>query len=181
MCRRFIACLALSLCLVATLPAKTPRPEANVPILSPDGQRIDLRKYRGQTVLLMIFSTECSDCIRMLGVMNNLQKQFGPRGFQVIGAAGDPNAKFLLGPFIQRYRPTFPVGYIEKDAIIKVAEVPPNVRPVVPILLFIDKWGMVREQYYGDHPIMKSGEPALKALTQAMIGITPVGTQAATK
>jgi peroxiredoxin len=172
MSRRFL----LMLCLAGALAAKTPRPLVTVPIQSPDLKNIDLRKYRGHTVLLMIFSTTCDDCIRMLGMMNKLQTQFGPRGLQVIGAAGDPNAKFLLGPFIQRYRPLFPIGYIEKDAIIKVAQVAPNTRPVVPILMFIDKWGMVREQYYGDHPIMKSGEPALRALTQAMLGVTQVGT-----
>lgn len=168
------------LTLAGALAAKTPRPAVSVPISGSDGKPIDLRKFRGRTVLLMIFSTECSDCIKMIDVVNKLQKDLGPKGLQVIGAAGDANAKFLLGPFVQRYRPTFPVGYIEKDAIIKVAEIPPGMRPVVPIIMFIDKWGMVREQYYGDHPIMKSGEPALRALASAMIGVTPVGAQQAT-
>lgn len=183
MLRRLLSLRRLScvLCLVGILAAKTPRPLAPVIILGPDGKNIDLRKYRGHTILLMIFSTGCAHCIQMIDTMNDLEKQFAPRGLQVIGAAGDPNAKFLLGPFIQRYRPGFPVGYIEKDAIIKVAEVPPNVRPVVPILMFIDKWGMVREQYYGDHPVIKNGGPALKALTQAMVGVTPVGTPGSPK
>ena len=169
------------LTLAGALAAKTPRPAVPVPIAGSDGKPIDLRKYRGKTILLMIFSTQCSDCLRMLDVVNKLQKDLGPKGLQVIGAAGDPNAKYLLGPFVQRYRPIFPVGFIEKDAIIKVAEVGPGVRPVVPIIMFIDKWGMVREQYYGDHPVVKNGEPALRALANAMIGVTPVGTQSAAK
>lgn len=173
MSRRFL----LMLCLAGALAAKTPRPLAHVPIRGSDGKPIDLRHYRGRTLILMIFSTACGDCIHMIGLLNNLQQQLGPKGLQVIGAAGDPVAQYTLGPFVQRYRPSFPIGYIDKDEIIKVAEIPNGVRPVVPILLFIDKWGMVREQYYGDHPIMKSGEPALKALAQAMIGITPVGTR----
>jgi peroxiredoxin len=172
--RRVVTCLLLVLCLFASSFAKTPRPAVNVAILAPDGKKIDLRSYRGHTILLIIFSTGCETCVRMLDMMNNIEKQLGPRGLQVIGAAGDPNAKFLLGPFVQRYRPIFPVGFIEKDAIIKVADVPQGTRPVVPILIFIDRWGMVREQYYGDSPVAKSGEPALKALAQAVIGITPV-------
>ena len=163
--------------MAGALAAKTPRTLATVPIVGSDGKPINLRHYRGRTVILMIFSTACGDCIRMIGMMNDLQQELGPKGLQVIGAAGDPVAQYTLAPFVQRYRPSFPIGYIDKDAIIKVADVPPGMRPFVPILLFIDKWGMVREQYYGDHPLMKSGEPALKALAKAMLGITPVGTR----
>ncbi|HUA87572.1 MAG TPA: TlpA disulfide reductase family protein [Bryobacteraceae bacterium] len=170
MSRRFFLLLPLA----GALAAKTPRLLARVPIFGSDGKPIDLRHYRGRTIILMIFSTACSDCIHMIGLMNDLQQQLGGRGLQVIGAAGDPVAKYMLGPFVQRYRPLFPIGYIDKDAIIKVADIPDGMRPIVPILLFIDKWGMVREQYYGDHPLMKSGEPALKAVAQAIIGLTPV-------
>lgn len=166
------------LSLASAVFAKTPRTLIPVPILDPKGKNIDLRRYHGRTILLMIFSTGCADCIRMIDVMNHVQQELGPKGLQVIGAAGDPNAKYLLGPFIQRYRPTFPIGFIEKDAIIKIADVPSNMRPVVPILLFIDRFGMVREQYYGDHPVVKNGEGAVKALAQAMLGVTPVGTRA---
>ena len=163
--------------MAGTLAAKTPRTLIPVPILDANGKNIDLRRYRGRTIVLMIFSTACDDCIRMIDVMNRIQESLGPKGLQVIGAAGDGNAKYLIGPFTQRYRPSFPLGVIEKDAIIKVAEIPSGMRPVVPILMFIDRWGMVREQYYGNDPVVKSGERALKALAQAMIGITPVGTR----
>jgi peroxiredoxin len=168
----------LLLCAAAAA-AKTPRPAVSVPIRGSDGKPIELRKFRGRTVLLMIFSTQCDDCIRMLDIVNRIQKDLGPKGLQVIGAAGDPNAKYMLPIFVQRYRPAFPIGFIEKEAIIKVADVPEGMRPVVPILLFIDRWGMVREQYYGDHPVVKNGEPAIRALANAMLGVTPVGTQQA--
>jgi peroxiredoxin len=165
-------CVLLSLCLA--LYAKTPRPLAKVPILQPDRKTIDLAKFRGHTVVLVIFSTECADCIKTLDIMNKLQKDFEKQGLKVVGAAGDDRARFLLGPFIARYRPLFPVGYLDKAAIIKIADVPKDVRPVAPIVLFIDRWGMVREQYYGDHPLFKDAEKSLRALTMAMLRVTPV-------
>jgi len=155
--------------------AKTPRPLLNVPILNPQGKPIELRRYRGRTVLLMIFSTQCDDCIRTIQVMNKLQTDLGPKGLQIVGAAGDPNAKYVLGPFIERYRPLFPMGYIEKEAIIKVAEIGPGVHPVVPMVLFIDRWGMVREQYFGNSPVVQGGESSLRSLALAMLDVAPVG------
>lgn len=171
---RFVSVL---FCLCLALYARTPRPVARVLILTPDRKNIiDVAKYRGHTVVLVIFSTECADCIKTLDIMNKLEKDFGQQGLQVIGAAGDDRAKYLLEPFINRYRPLFPVGYLDKAGIIKLADVPKDVRPVAPIVLFIDRWGMVREQYYGDHPIFKDAEKSLRALTMGMMKVTPVGT-----
>ncbi len=168
--------VSLLFCLCLALDAKTPRPLARVPILTPDLRNtIDLAKLRGHTVVLMIFSTECSDCIKTIDIMNRLQRDFASQGLRVVGAAGDDRAKFLLGPFVSRYRPSFPIGYLDKAGIIKLADVPKDIRPHVPIVLFIDKWGMVREQYYGDDPIFKDAEKSLHALTMGMLRVTPVG------
>ncbi len=164
------------LCLCLALYARTPRPLARVLIMTPDRKVIDVAKYRGHTVVLVIFSTECADCIKTLDIMNKLETDFGKQGLQVIGAAGDDRAKFLLGPFISRYRPLFPIGYLDKPGIIKLADVPKDVRPHAPIVLFIDRWGMVREQYYGDNPIFKDAEKSLRALTMGMLKVTPVET-----
>lgn len=165
-------CVLLWVCLAVY--AKTPRPLARIAILTPDRKTIDLAKYRGHTLVLVIFSTECADCIKTIDIMNKIQKDFESQGLKVVGAAGDDRARFLLGPFISRYRPLFPIGYLDKAAIIKVADVPKDVRPIAPIVLFIDRWGMVREQYYGDHPLFKDAEKSLRALTMAMLRVTPV-------
>jgi thiol-disulfide isomerase/thioredoxin len=166
--------LCVLLCMSVALLAKTPRPLAKVPILLPDRKTIDLAKFRGHTLVVLIFSTECENCIKTLDIMNKIQKDYGQQGLKVVGAAGDDRARFLLGPFIARYRPLFPIGYLDKAAIIKLADVPKDVRPVAPIVLFIDRWGMVREQYYGDHSIFKDPEKSLRALTMGMLKVTPV-------
>jgi peroxiredoxin len=156
--------------------AKTPRPLANVTVHTPDLKGVDLKKFHGKTVALVIFSTTCKDCISILQMMDKIQTDYGKQGLQVVGAAGDDNAKYMIGSFIARYRPSFPIGYLSKEEIIKVADVPKDVRPVAPIILFIDRWGMVREQYYGDSPVFKDADRALRALCQSMIRVTPAGT-----
>src|SRR5271163_4722556 len=107
MLRRFLAGLCLSLLLSTVTDAKTPRPLVDVPIQTPEQKPILLKKYRGQVIILVIFSTSCDDCIAILNFMGKLQQDYGARGLQVVGAAGDATAKYTLGPFMMRYRPVF--------------------------------------------------------------------------
>src|SRR5215475_12810906 len=101
------------LCLAALSFAKTPRPLANVPIHTPEARTmIDLKKFRGKGLVLLIFSTQCEDCIAALQLLDSIQKEFGPQGVQVVAAAGDDNAPYLIGSYIARYKPSFPMGYL---------------------------------------------------------------------
>ena len=54
-----------------------------------------------------------------------------------------------LPGFIQRFQPNFPVGTANGDAALKYLEWPPEQRPLVPLMMFIDRNGMVRAQYSG--------------------------------
>jgi hypothetical protein len=168
--------LLLLVCVCSVLFAKLPRPVASVPILTQEGKNIDLKKFRGRTIALVIFSTTCEECLQTLQIMNKLQQDLGPQGLQVVAAAGDLNGRYLIGPFVARYRPPYPVGYIDKDAIIKLADVPQGVRPMAPIILFIDRWGMVRQQFYGNDTIFKDAGKSLRYMCQGAMKMPPVGT-----
>jgi thiol-disulfide isomerase/thioredoxin len=128
--------------------------------------KITLSQYRGKVLVIAVISTTCGDCIQSVNMLSQVQKDLGPKGFQAFAAAGDENAQFLVAPFVQRYKPTFPVGYLTKDEIIKLAAIPKDKRPVAPIFLFIDKKGVVRYQYYGDEPFFKT----MDSLTRSLVG-----------
>ena len=51
--------------------------------------------------------------------------------------------------FIQRFQPPFPVGIAGGDAALKYLEWPADQRPLVPLMVFIDRAGMIRAQYSG--------------------------------
>jgi peroxiredoxin len=122
----------------------------------------------------MIFSTACNECLATLKILDNIQKDYGKQGLQVLGAAGDDSARFLLANFIARYRPSFPIGFWTKEEIIKAADVTKDSHPVVPILLFIDRGGSVRYQYFGDHPFFKEPEKNIRALSFGMMKVAPL-------
>jgi thiol-disulfide isomerase/thioredoxin len=161
------------LCLLAEVWGKTPRPLADVPIRTPDLKKINVRQYRGKVVALVLFSTTCGDCIKTIEIMTRIQKDFGPRGVQVLAAAFNDNAAYMIQPFAQRYRPGFPMGYLDKEGAIKIADIPKDMRPFVPIAIFIDRGGTVRVQYYGDDPVFKQEEKAFRAIVDSLLKFDP--------
>jgi len=150
--------LTLSLCLLipenspAALPAGRPLPD--VPISLPKG-RLSLKLYRGKVVVLALISTTCNHCSDALAALNLVQQELAFKGFQAVAAAGDDDAKLRLEAFTAKVMPKFPVGYVDKAGFISLAALKPDARPYVPILLFIDRNGMVRLQFAGDSPVMK--------------------------
>lgn len=155
--------------LTLILQAREPRLVSDIPIPLPDGKKINLRQYKGKVVVLAIFSTMCPDCIENMQMLNRVEKDLGPQGFQAIGAAGDNDAQYQIGPFVQRYKITFPVGYLNKDQMIAIGDMEKDRRPVAPIFLFIDKKSIVRNQFYGDSPVLKTGEKATRALVANLL------------
>jgi thiol-disulfide isomerase/thioredoxin len=161
--------LVLALLAAAVTYAREPRPVADVPIPVPAGKKIRLQQYAGKVVLFVIFATECKDCIAALNLVNQVQKEYGAKGFQAVAAAGDDNAQYLVEPFVQRYKITFPVGYLNKDEMIKLADIPKDKRPTAPIFLFIDKRGTVRFQYYGDDPFFKTADGSTHSIVEGLL------------
>jgi peroxiredoxin len=167
-------CLLL-ICVLSLAFAKTPRPFPNIPIQTTDRKGIDVKKYRGKIVLLVLFATSCDECVGVVSLMSKLEKDYAARGFQAIGAAVDDNAAYTVTPFIQRYRPPFPIGFLDKDALIKIADIPPGQRPFVPILMFINQTGNVRFQYYGNDPFLKDVEKGTRAIVTGLMNARDTG------
>jgi hypothetical protein len=51
--------------------------------------------------------------------------------------------------FIRTFNPPFPVGKASGANALEYLQWPPNVRPLVPFMVFIDRLGMIRAQYTG--------------------------------
>jgi thiol-disulfide isomerase/thioredoxin len=51
----------------------------------PDGRRVRLEDLRGQVVVLDFWATYCPPCREEIPHLVRLQKQYGPKGFKVIG------------------------------------------------------------------------------------------------
>ena len=149
--------------------AATPRPMVDMTIPVPNGKPIPLKSYRGKVLLVVVISTDCGPCIASVDILNRAQKDFGPQGFQVVAAAGDTNAQYMLAPFVARYRPIFPMGYLTEEQIKKLGDIGAKDRPFAPIFIFIDRQGIVRQQVFGDNPFFKAEEMSTRKAIQDLL------------
>lgn len=71
---------------------------------------------------------------------------------KILGGAFNPDAREKLPAFIAQFKPNFPVGLVDQMFVGNYAQLQTlNGRiPKVPIMLFIDRAGMIRSQYFGD-------------------------------
>lgn len=79
--------------------------------------------------------------------MSGIQKDLGPKGFEVVEGAVNDNPD--IPGFVQRFHPTFPVGTANGTTALEYLQWPPNERPLVPLMVFIDRKGIIRAQYSG--------------------------------
>ncbi len=173
MLRRVIFLFALTVVAYAGLPPGRPLPD--VPVSQAGGKKLDLKQYRGKALVLAIISTTCQDCGQVVDLLKAIQSEQGSHGLQVVVAAGDPNAAVAIGPFVAEHKPNFPLGYLDRPAIMKLANIGPKDRPFVPIMLFVDARGAVRVQLFGNDPLMQKPEGIIRSTIRELMkepGIT---------
>jgi peroxiredoxin len=130
--------------------ADLPRPAPEFAITLPGGQPLPLSRYRGKAVALAFILTTCPHCRKTMGLLAGLQNELGSRGFQAIASAVDPGAALAVPGFIQTMRLPFPVGYNnDSNAVLDFMQHPRMVVPYMPLLVFIDREGVIRGQYEG--------------------------------
>ena len=175
MLRRVLLFLSLAVLAYAGLPPGRNLPD--VPISQVGGKKLDLKQYRGKALVLAIVSTTCKDCGEVVDLLKQIQTEQGPHGLQVVVAAGDAHAENVLRPFAAAHKPNFPLGYLDRPAIIKLANLGPRQRPFVPIMLFVDARGAVRVQLFGNDPLMQKPEGIIRSTVRELLkepGITAV-------
>jgi peroxiredoxin len=125
-----------------------------------DGQQQLLSQYKGKTVVLAFMFTTCPHCQKLAQELTKVQQDYAPKGVQVIGAVFDQGAPSRLAQFNKQLGLNFPVGSSEQRTVLDFLQAPPNDPYFVPILVFIDKQGMIRSQFMPDETSPAVNVPA---------------------
>lgn len=123
-----------------------PRQSPEFVINLPGGDKQLLSKYRGKVVLCEFLFTTCSHCQHTAGEFSKLQNDYGPRGLQVLGVAFNEMSNMLLGDFIRDFKPSFTVGWANRDPVMVYLGLSPMDRFVVPQIVLMDRKGVIRLQ-----------------------------------
>jgi cytochrome oxidase Cu insertion factor (SCO1/SenC/PrrC family) len=140
----------VSLAAAVASAADVPRPSPDFEIGMNSGEPIRISQYKGKVCVLAFILTTCPHCQKTVGYLSAIQKEYGPRGLQVVASAVDDMGKMNVPDFIKRFQPAFPVGFSNQNDADGYLQHPVIYRLFVPQLVFIDRQGTIQAQYGGD-------------------------------
>jgi thiol-disulfide isomerase/thioredoxin len=109
-----------------------------------DGRSLRLSSLRGKAVLLNFWATYCSPCKVEMPWFVELQKEYGPQGFQIIGVAMDDASTDDIAKFAKDMGVNYPI-LLGKEAVgLSYGGV-----NVLPTTFFLDRDGKVIAREFG--------------------------------
>jgi len=120
---------------------KLPR-AAEFEITTPAGP-LKLSQYKGKTVVFALIRSSCSHCQEVTQLLRSLQQEFGPK-VQMLACDFVEDGPIVVPPFIERFKPGFPVGWTSMDKAFTFLQTSLMTPGTLPKLVFIDKPGMIR-------------------------------------
>src|SRR5246127_1842428 len=103
--------IAVAALLLAALSA-TGAPQAKAPtdpkVIDAQGYQKLVQQHRGKPLLMTFWATWCEPCRDEYPMLNELAKQYGPQGLNVVGVSMDDDGDIILmRRFLARYKPVF--------------------------------------------------------------------------
>ena len=94
---------------LATAQAPKAAPPRDPALIDAQGYGKILQQYRGKTLLVNFWATWCEPCRDEYPMLNELAKQYAPKGLKVVGVNLDDDGDLILmRRFLARYKPVFP-------------------------------------------------------------------------
>ena len=97
----------------------------------------------------------------------------------MLGTVFDQGAASRAVSFEKSLGLNFPIGSSEQGPVLEFLKFPPTDPYFVPILVFIDKGGIVRSQYIGDESFLANQEVNIRAEIDKMLKPGPATSKTA--
>jgi thiol-disulfide isomerase/thioredoxin len=109
-----------------------------------DGKNLKLSDLRGKAVLLNFWATYCGPCKFEMPWFVELQKEYGPQGFQILGVAMDDASNEDIAKFAKEMGVNYPI-LLGKDSVASSY----GGVSVLPTTFFIDRDGKIIAREFG--------------------------------
>jgi peroxiredoxin len=178
---KLLPLMALATSIFATpgIGAQIPRKAPEFVFRMADGSQQLLSMYKGKEIVLAFMYTTCPHCQKTAGVLATIQKEYAAKGVQMLGAVFDSGADQRVLGFQKQLGLNFPVGVSDTRTVLEYLQVPVTDPYFVPILVFIDKRGMIRSQYIGDEKFLANQETNIRAEIDKFLRSTTTTSSAA--
>jgi thiol-disulfide isomerase/thioredoxin len=113
-------------------------------LTSLDGGKLKLSSLRGKAVLLNFWATYCGPCKVEMPWFVELQKEYGPQGFQIVGVAMDDASTDDIERFAKDVGINYPILLGKESVGLSYGGV-----NVLPTTYFLDRNGKVIAREFG--------------------------------
>ena len=113
-------------------------------LLTTDGKQLKLSDYKGKIVLLDFWATWCPPCRKSIPDLIDLKKQFGSKGFEVIGISVDTETKNEVVPFMKNHGINYPFVYADNNVVMQYGGI-----RAIPTSFIVDQKGKIIASYEG--------------------------------
>jgi thiol-disulfide isomerase/thioredoxin len=117
-------------------------PDFELPAL--DGTKLKLSDLHGKAVLLNFWATYCGPCKIEMPWFVELQKQYGPEGFQIVGVAMDDASTEDIAKFAKEMGVNYPILLGQESVGQSYGGV-----SVLPTTFFLDRDGRLIAREFG--------------------------------
>jgi peroxiredoxin len=139
------------------------------------GRTTQLSSYKGKVVVMEFLFVKSQHCMRVAAMLNKLNSELGPSGFQAVGIVFDPpntanGTEQLLPSVVDYLKLTYPLGYASKDDVDNYLGRTHNEILNIPQVVVIDRAGMIRVTSggWGGDPALED-ENSLRALINGLL------------
>ena len=122
----------------------TMAPDFELPILQGKGKTIQLSSLKGKAVIVNFWATYCDPCKVEMPWLADLQKKYGPQGFQILGIVMDDPGEKTIVDFAKKMGVNYPVLVGTE----KVADLYGGIDGL-PTTFFLDREGKVVDRVLG--------------------------------
>jgi peroxiredoxin len=146
---------------IATGPVP-PRAGAHAPAFSstdPQGKPIALADLKDRVVLVDFWATWCPPCVASMPALESIHRDFGGRGFSVIGVNQEKGEEQLVRDFLGDHKITFPIAMDDNKIAHEWGVY------TFPTSFLVGRDGVVKKTYRGvthEETLRKDVEEALK-------------------
>jgi len=164
----FVAVAAL-----AALKPGAPAKEFSIPV--PGGKTYRLADFKGKVVILEFLLTHCPACQNTGRLLQQMQDEYGPRGFQALGVAVDAQAATGMANYLNLTTATFPIGIRTENDFKAFAELSAFEVDKFPEIFVIDRAGVVRWYHGapGDEAFLYNEERLLRSEVEMLLAAKP--------
>jgi hypothetical protein len=153
--------------LLAQAPALRKSPELS--ITKPSGDDLLLSSFKGKVVVVEFMFVASSHCLQLAEMLNKLQADLGPRGFQAVAVAFGPNSDIaMLGHVAERIHLTYPVGDTTSENVDAYLGRQGSDKLKIPQMIVIDRKGFIRSTTGTGNPTLEN-EALLRVVLEPLL------------